>query len=50
MARLQLGLLKTGYDYFQRLPAGRMALVMCSDLASYVHGAAGPVDGGFLST
>lgn len=58
IARLQLGLLKTGYDYFQRLPAGRMAdpdeiarmvLVLCSDLASYVHGAAVPVDGGFLS-
>ncbi|MBL1981209.1 SDR family oxidoreductase, partial [Klebsiella pneumoniae] len=44
--------------YFQRLPAGRtadpdeiarMVLVLCSDLASYVHGAAVPVDGGFLS-
>lgn len=58
IARLRLGLLKTGYDYFQRLPAGRMAdpdeiarmaLVLCSDLASYMHGAAVPVDGGFLS-
>jgi len=51
-------LLKTGYIFKQRLPVGRMgqpdevarmALVLASDLASYVHGAAIPVDGGFLS-
>ena len=42
----------------QRLPIGRpgqpdevarMALVLASDLASYVHGATIPIDGGFLS-
>lgn len=53
-----VGLVKTGIEFMQRLPAGRlgqpdevarMALVLASDLASYVHGAAIPVDGGFLS-
>ncbi len=52
------GLVKTGYDFVQRLPLGRfglpeevagVALFLASDLASYVHGAAIPVDGGFLS-
>jgi len=56
--RMQLGLLKTGIEFRQRLPLGRagqpdeiarMALVLASDLSSYVHGAAIPVDGGFLS-
>jgi NAD(P)-dependent dehydrogenase (short-subunit alcohol dehydrogenase family) len=56
--QLKLGLVKTGWDFRQRLPAARfglpdevarMALVLASDLASYVHGAAIPVDGGFLS-
>jgi len=56
--KLKLDLLKTGVEFMQRLPAGRMgqpdevariALVLASDLASYVHGAAIPVDGGFLS-
>ncbi len=55
---LDFGLLKTGYDFQQRLPVGRMgqpdevarmALVLASDLAAYVHGAAIPVDGGFLA-
>jgi len=50
--------LKTGFEYMNRIPAGRlgqadevarMALVLASDLASYVHGAVIPVDGGFLS-
>jgi len=51
-------LMKSGIDFSQRLPAGRlgkpdeiarMALVLASDLSSYMHGAAVPVDGGFLS-
>ena len=56
--RLQLGLLKTGAEFKQRLPIGRMGqpdevarmvLVLASDLSSYVHGAVIPVDGGFLA-
>lgn len=56
--RFQLGLLKTGIEFRQRLPIGRpgqpdevarMALVLASDLASYVHGATIPIDGGFLA-
>jgi len=56
--QLKLGLVKTGWDFRQRLPAARfglpdevarMALMLASDLASYVHGAVIPVDGGFLS-
>jgi len=55
---LKLGLLKVGYDFQQRLPVGRagqpdevarMALVLATDLASYMHGSIIPVDGGFLS-
>ena len=51
-------LIKTGYEFMQRLPVGRVgrpdevariALVLAGDLASYVHGAAIPVDGGFLA-
>lgn len=51
-------LMKSGIDFSQRLPAGRlgqpdevarMALVLSSELAAYMHGAAIPVDGGFLS-
>ncbi len=51
-------LIKTGIEFRQRLPIGRpgqpdevarMALVLASDLASYVHGATIPVDGGFLA-
>lgn len=54
----EFGLLKTGWNFRQRLPAGRfgladevarMALVLASDLASYVHGAVIPIDGGFLA-
>jgi NAD(P)-dependent dehydrogenase (short-subunit alcohol dehydrogenase family) len=54
----RFGLLKTGIEFMQRLPVGRagqpdevarMALVLASDLATYVHGAAIPVDGGFLA-
>lgn len=56
--KLKLDLVKTGIEFKQRLPVGRlgqpdevarMALVLASDFASYVHGAAIPVDGGFLS-
>jgi NAD(P)-dependent dehydrogenase (short-subunit alcohol dehydrogenase family) len=56
--RFNLGLVKTGIEFGQRLPIGRlgrpdevalMALVLATDVSSYVHGAAIPVDGGFLS-
>jgi len=52
------GLIKTGIEFKWRLPIGRlgqpdevacMTLVLASDLSSYVHGAAIPVDGGFLA-
>jgi NAD(P)-dependent dehydrogenase (short-subunit alcohol dehydrogenase family) len=52
------GLLLTGLQYYSRLPArragqpdevARMALVMVSDLSSYMHGTTIPIDGGFLS-
>lgn len=51
-------LLKTGYDFKQRLPIGRfgqpdevarVALMLASDFSTYVHGATIPVDGGFLA-
>lgn len=54
----RLDLIKTGIEFSQRLPVGRagqpdevarLALVLASDLASYIHGAAIPVDGGFLA-
>ncbi len=54
----ELGLIKDGYDYWQRLPAKRMGqpddvarvvLFLSCGLARYMHGAAIPVDGGFLS-
>ncbi|HET91557.1 MAG TPA: SDR family oxidoreductase [Chloroflexi bacterium] len=56
--QLQFGLLKTGIEFKQRLPIGRlgrpdevacMVLVLASELSSYVHGAVIPVDGGFLA-
>lgn len=58
ITQLKLGLLKTGLEFKVRLPlnraghpdeVARMALVLASDLSSYVHGALIPVDGGFLS-
>jgi NAD(P)-dependent dehydrogenase (short-subunit alcohol dehydrogenase family) len=58
LAKLNLGLLRSGVEFRQRLPMGRagkpdevarMALVLASDLSSYVNGALVPVDGGFLS-
>lgn len=54
----RLGLLKTGLEFAMRLPAGRagrpdevarVAFFLGSELASYMHGAVVPVDGGFLS-
>jgi len=58
ITQLRLGLLKTGVLFGTRLPlrrggqpdeVARIALVLASDLSSYVHGALIPVDGGFLS-
>jgi NAD(P)-dependent dehydrogenase (short-subunit alcohol dehydrogenase family) len=54
----QLGLIRNGIEFMSRLPLGRMgdpdevarmAVVLASDLSSYVTGALVPVDGGFLS-
>ncbi len=59
ISRLRFDLIKTGYDFQTRLALGRwgdpdevakVALFLSSDLASYVHGAMIPVDGGFLSS
>lgn len=56
--RFRFDLIKTGLEFRKRLPIGRlgkpdevacMALVLASDISSYVHGAAIPVDGGFLA-
>lgn len=58
VARFKMGPLKTGIELAMRLPlrrggqpdeVARIALVLASDLSSYVHGALIPVDGGFLS-
>jgi NAD(P)-dependent dehydrogenase (short-subunit alcohol dehydrogenase family) len=58
LLHFKFDVLKAGIEFAQRLPAGRagqpdevarMALVLASDLASYVHGAAIPIDGGFLA-
>lgn len=59
MKHLDVDLMKTGYQFASRLALGRwgeadevarVALFLASDLASYVQGAAIPVDGGFLSS
>ncbi len=59
LAKFNFKVLRTGMDFMRRLPAGRggqpdevarIAVVLASDLASYIHGALIPVDGGFLST
>ncbi|MFC1633112.1 SDR family NAD(P)-dependent oxidoreductase [Patescibacteria group bacterium] len=56
--KMKIGLLKVGYIINQRLPLGRwgapeevaqVIFFLSSDMASYVQGAALPVDGGFLS-
>ena len=58
ISRLKVGLIKTGVQFATRLPlrrggqpdeVARIAVVLASDLSSYVHGALIPVDGGFLS-
>jgi 3-oxoacyl-[acyl-carrier protein] reductase len=59
ISRFNVGLIKTGVQFATRLPlsrggqpdeVARIAVVLASDLSSYVHGALIPVDGGFLST
>jgi len=58
LSRFKVGLIKTGIQFATRLPlrrggqpdeVARIAVVLASDLSSYVHGALIPVDGGFLS-
>ena len=58
ITQLRLSLVRTGILFSTRLPlrrgghpdeVARIALVLASDLSSYVHGALIPVDGGFLS-
>jgi 3-oxoacyl-[acyl-carrier protein] reductase len=58
LSHFKIGLLKTGVQFAMRLPlrrggqpdeVARIAVVLASDLSSYVHGALIPVDGGFLS-
>ena len=55
---LKMSRLQSGLKFSLRLPLGRagqpdevarIALVLASDMSSYVHGALIPVDGGFLS-
>ena len=56
--KLRLSHIRRGVEFSSRLPLGRfgqpdevarMALVLASDMSSYVHGALIPIDGGFLS-
>jgi len=56
--KFNIGVIRSGIEYRQRLPMGRlgqpdeiarMALVLACDLSSYVHGTLVAVDGGFLS-
>jgi len=58
LSRFKVSLIKTGVQFATRLPlrrggqpdeVARIAVVLASDLSSYVHGALIPVDGGFLS-
>lgn len=57
--KLNLGLIKDGFNFNQRLPLGRLGkpddvakvvLVLVSDISSYMTGAMVPVDGGFLAS
>jgi NAD(P)-dependent dehydrogenase (short-subunit alcohol dehydrogenase family) len=58
ISQFKMGILETGVKFKLRLPLNRggqpdevalIALVLASDLSSYIHGALIPVDGGFLS-
>lgn len=58
ITQFRLSLVRTGVLFSTRLPlrrggqpdeVARIAVVLASDLSSYVHGAMIPVDGGFLS-
>ncbi len=59
LTKFKLDLIKTGYDFKTRLPMGRagssdevarVAVVLASDVSSYMTGALITVDGGFLSS
>ena len=58
ITQFKMGLVRSGLEFKMRLPLGRggqpdevarVALVLASDLSSYIHGALIAVDGGFLS-
>ena len=58
LTHLKTKIIKTGIQFKMRLPlnrggqpdeVARVALVLASDLSSYIHGALIPIDGGFLS-